>query len=74
MESGTTRLAKSQTFQFRLVLLQEIQKIINNFEEIKFIFELGLSRTQYTRTGTGKCIYWKYVVEAVLSKLTYSKD
>ena len=36
-----------------------------------------LSRTQYTRTGyrhTGECIYWKYVVEAKLSKLTYVED
>ena len=37
----------------------------------------GVSRTQYTRTGhwhTGKCIYWKYVVEAELSKPTFVED
>ena len=38
---------------------------------------LYMSRTQYTRTGnwhTGKCKYWKYVVEAELSKLTNVED
>ena len=33
-----------------------------------------ISWTQHKRNGnwhTGKCIYWKYVVEAALSKLTY---
>ena len=37
----------------------------------------GVSRTQYTQTGhwhTGKCIYWKYVVEAELSKRTFLED
>ena len=35
------------------------------------------TRTQYTWTGNchiGKCIYWEYVVEAELSKLTYVED
>ena len=38
---------------------------------------LYMSRTQYTRTGnwhTGKWKFWKYVVEAELSKLTYVED
>ena len=35
------------------------------------------ARTQYTRIGhcdTGKCIYWKFVVEAEFSKLKYVED
>ena len=27
-----------------------------------------------TDIDTGKCIYWKYIVEAELSKLTYVED
>ena len=36
-----------------------------------------IPRTQYTQTGhlqTGKCFYWKYIVIAYLSKLTYVED
>ena len=45
-----------------------------SFESCQLLF---ISRTQYKWTGhlhTGKCIYWKYVVEAELSKLTYVED
>ena len=42
-------------------------------------FALILPRTQYARTELvtdiqSKCIYWKYIVEADLSKLTYNED